>query len=114
MVNESYQQFVTVIEKGRKLPRDKVLAIADGRMYSGQQAKELGLIDGFGSLESATQYAKDKTGQPNARVVKYSDKFSLSSLFGGMQSKLKSPLSQLVEGFMPEVSLGPRLLYLYQ
>ena len=114
LVDESYQQFVTVIEKGRKLPHDEVLRIADGRVYSGQQAKRLGLIDEFGSLDDATEYAKQKIGTDNVKVITYTDKFSLFSVLGGLNQQMKSPAAQLVEQVLPAASTGPRLLYLFQ
>lgn len=114
LVSESYNQFVSVIEKGRNLPKDKVLALADGRVYSGLQAKELGLIDEFGSLEKATFYALTKANLPaDGKVVKYVQSFSLVSLFSSMKMKL-NPLSEAVGQMMPEVASGPKLLYLFQ
>ncbi|MGK5510013.1 signal peptide peptidase SppA [Brevibacillus formosus] len=71
LVDESYQEFVDVIAKGRNIPREQVLKIADGRVYSGKQAKELKLIDEFGTLEDATNYTKRKLNLEEARVVSY-------------------------------------------
>ncbi|NOV00343.1 signal peptide peptidase SppA [Paenibacillus planticolens] len=115
LVDESYQRFVSVIEKGRKLSHDDVLKAADGRVYSGQQAKALGLIDEFGTLDDATEYAKQKTGLEDVEVVKYAPKFSLFSALNGLNQQLKSPAAQLMEQVLPAASTtGPRLLYLFQ
>jgi protease-4 len=114
LVDESYQQFVTVIEKGRKMPREKVLELADGRIYSGQQAKALGLVDEFGSLETATEYAVKQTGLTNPKIVRYVKDPSLSDLFSGMMAKSASPGAQILNEIMPDVSVGPRLMYLFQ
>ncbi|NOU92800.1 signal peptide peptidase SppA [Paenibacillus sp. LMG 31456] len=114
LVDESYQQFVTVIEKGRKLPRETVLKLADGRIYSGQQAKALGLIDAFGTMEAATAYASEKTGIANPKVVRYVKEPSLSDLFSGAMMHSASPAAQVLQEVLPEVSIGPRLMYLFK
>src|ERR671916_2744704 len=53
IVDESYSEFVDVISEGRKIPEDRVREIADGRVYSGIQARDLGLVDSFGGLREA-------------------------------------------------------------
>ncbi|MGE4589754.1 MAG: signal peptide peptidase SppA [Acidaminococcaceae bacterium] len=53
MVNEMYEQFVGVVSEGRKMPVDKVKKLADGRVYTGKQAKELGLVDEIGNYYDA-------------------------------------------------------------
>lgn len=91
LVNESYNKFVDVIAEGRKLPRERILEIADGRIYSGEQAKKLGLIDHFGDLEEATQYALALSGAEEARVVRYEEQLSLSSLLFSMKQHWSNP-----------------------
>jgi protease IV len=112
LVDESYQRFVDVIEQGRKLPRDKVLSAADGRVYSGRQAKELGLIDEFGTLEDAIQYAKKKAGLEEAKVVTYSSSGSFLSLFSEVSTSIPAA-EQILNQVMPEAE-GPQLMYLYR
>jgi len=56
-VNEFYSLFLDKVADGRKLPKDKVEEIAQGRVWSGKQAKQLGLVDQFGGLEAAIDYA---------------------------------------------------------
>lgn len=53
LVNESYSRFVDIVAKGRKMERSQVLQLADGRIYSGNQAKQLNLVDELGYLETA-------------------------------------------------------------
>ncbi|MFC4768158.1 signal peptide peptidase SppA [Effusibacillus consociatus] len=113
LVDESYQQFVNIISNGRQIPKEQVLKIADGRVYSGQQAKELNLIDEFGSLEDATRYAIKKAGLEKAKVVKYEPKFSFGSILSGKQ-EAESLLTKLLQGAAPRISQEPRLLYLFQ
>lgn len=113
LVDESYRQFVDVIANGRKLPREQVLKIADGRVYSGQQAKDLKLIDEFGSLEDATRFAVKKAGMEKAKIVKYVPKFSLMSMLTGNQ-QAESSVAKIMREAVPILSQEPRLLYLFQ
>lgn len=113
LVNESYMQFVAIISSGRDMPKNRVIEIADGRIYSGKQAKELGLVDEFGSLEDATQYAIKAGGLEQAQVIRYSEPFTLASLVTGIQQTRPSA-TDLLEGLLPTASIEPRLLFLYQ
>jgi protease IV len=63
LVDDIYNQFVDVIVKERKLPREKVIAIADGRVFSGRKAKELGLVDYLGDMASAAKLASKLAGK---------------------------------------------------
>lgn len=57
MVNQIYDRFLAKVAESRKLPKVKVAAIAEGRVWSGRQAKQLGLVDELGGLEMALQEA---------------------------------------------------------
>lgn len=57
-----HRQFVKAIAQGRKVPLDQVEAIADGRIFSGEEAKELGLVDRLGNFEDALQWAGELGG----------------------------------------------------
>ena len=57
VVRNVHLQFVDAVAEGRKLDRKKVMKIADGRIFSGEQAKELGLVDALGNLEDAVAEA---------------------------------------------------------
>ena len=71
LVDESYDEFVEVIVEGRDLPEERVREIADGRIYSGEQAKELGLVDSFGGLDEAAKISQELAGVEGATVVRY-------------------------------------------
>jgi protease-4 len=71
IVDESYNEFVGVIVEGRDLPEERVREIADGRVYSGEQAKELGLVDSFGGLDEAAEISSGLAGVEDATVVRY-------------------------------------------
>jgi protease-4 len=61
-VNDAYQQFVQVVARERHLELQKVLGYADGRVYTGQQAKDLGLVDLLGTYHDAVALAADVAG----------------------------------------------------
>jgi protease-4 len=58
LIEDIRNQFVTAVAQGRNMPRKKVLEIADGRIFSGRQAKELGLVDYLGNFQDAVNIAK--------------------------------------------------------
>ncbi len=63
LINDIYEQFVSDVLAGRpKVEEAKLRAIADGRVITGRQAKELGLIDEFGGLHDAARYALKLAG----------------------------------------------------
>ena len=62
LVDDVYQQFIEAVAQGRNLPLDEVRQAADGRIYTGRQAKDLHLIDQLGSLHDAIRYAASRIG----------------------------------------------------
>ncbi|MGB9589673.1 MAG: S49 family peptidase, partial [Candidatus Hydrothermia bacterium] len=79
-VQDIYGQFVDVVVAGRNLPREKVLAVADGRILTGRQAAELGLVDRTGSYHDAVETAKKMGGLKEAKLMKKTKKPSLLRL----------------------------------
>ncbi len=53
LIDSSYEQFVEAVAKGRNLSPEKVKTFADGRVFTGSQAKELGLVDELGDEDQA-------------------------------------------------------------
>ncbi|HUQ69352.1 MAG TPA: S49 family peptidase, partial [Planctomycetaceae bacterium] len=62
MMNDIYKQFTTKAAAGRKMEYEKLEKLARGRIYTGLQAKEIGLIDEIGTLADAVAYAKKAAG----------------------------------------------------
>ncbi|NJR19018.1 MAG: signal peptide peptidase SppA [Calothrix sp. CSU_2_0] len=56
-VNRIYNLFLNKVAQGRKLPQDKVAEIAQGRVWSGTAAKDIGLVDEIGGLDAAIEHA---------------------------------------------------------
>lgn len=72
VIDGFYDQFLTVVDAGRpQLSKEQVRPLADGRIYSGEQAKELGLVDEVGYLDDAIELAKKEAGLTQATVVTY-------------------------------------------
>ena len=76
-VQDIYGQFVDVVVAGRKLSREDVLAVADGRILTGRQAAEIGLVDRTGSYHDALETAKKMGGLKEAKLMKKPRKPSL-------------------------------------
>ena len=64
LLDDVHGQFIAAVAEGRKLPRDEVVRFADGRVFSGQQAKALKMIDALGGLEDAINAAATLAGLP--------------------------------------------------
>src|SRR5262245_55799948 len=72
LVDNVHSQFVAAVAKGRSMDEAQVRKLADGRVYSGAQAKDLGLIDQFGTLEDAIDLAARRAGIEAEPAVYYS------------------------------------------
>ena len=62
LIDDAYGQFVQAVADGRKMPIDVVKPLADGRIYSGSQAKQLGLVDELGDSILAARIAAQLGG----------------------------------------------------
>ncbi|MGE3805308.1 MAG: signal peptide peptidase SppA [Gemmataceae bacterium] len=71
MVDRYYNDFVKVVAWGRDMPEDDVRKLADGRVYTGSEAHELGLVDDVGYLEDAILCAMQLACIKDARIIAY-------------------------------------------
>jgi len=62
VVDDTYDQFVEAVSVGRKMEKERVLEIADGSIFTGRQAKDLGLVDQLGDLQDAIKIAGEMVG----------------------------------------------------
>jgi protease-4 len=74
VIDSVHSQFVRAVAEGRNMEERKVRRIADGRIFSGEQAKELGLVDRLGSLQDAIEMAAEMIGIEGKPVVVYPKK----------------------------------------
>lgn len=65
-----YDDFTTKVAEGRKLPKEKVLEIAKGRVWTGEDAKGLGLVDELGGYSVALRLAKEAAKIPAGEAVR--------------------------------------------
>lgn len=103
MVDELYGQFVAVVAEGRKLEPQRVRQLADGRIYTGSQAKELGLVDELGTMYDAIDGAASLAGIPGKpTLVEYGKSTPWSLLFGpGSAINLEQLLFRQVRQELP-------------
>jgi protease IV len=92
IADDTYDQFVQTIIDGRSMTRDEVVALADGRIYSGKQAKEIGLIDEIGYMDDAIEITKNQAGLDNPKVVEYTNS---GGYFSGLDSRISSVIKSL-------------------
>ncbi len=99
IIEEFYGRFVEVVATGRGLSPAQVRRLADGRIYTNPQAKDLGLVDRLGYLDDALTLAKERAGLEEARVVVYHRP-------GGYRPTIYSLAPELLEW-------GPQFFYLW-
>ncbi|MBY0526372.1 MAG: signal peptide peptidase SppA [Gemmataceae bacterium] len=114
VVDSFYGQFVKVVVEGRHLPEDRVRTLADGRVYTGLEAKELGLIDAVGHLDDAIDAAMHLACLKDAKVIAYNRcEGYRGSIYAGMP---KIPTEINVKLQVPGLSgpSGAAFMYLWQ
>jgi len=94
LVDEYYEQFVDVVAEGRGMDKEEVRSLATGQLYTGVEAKELGLVDELGGLDKAVEVATELSGAVSPRVEYYKPRpiSILSELFELSSSELSSLL----------------------
>lgn len=81
LITDAYDQFVDAVADGRKMDKEKLLPLADGRIYTGTQAKANGLIDDFGnSMEAIDLAAKLAKITSRPRIVYDTDRDPFSQI----------------------------------
>jgi protease-4 len=113
VIDEMHARFVRLIVASRKLPEDRVRALADGRIYTADQALAAGLVDRLGYMDDVVDVAKKAAGITDARLVMYHRPKEYRATYysgapalpggapalGGLASALAAP--------------GPRFMYLW-
>ena len=100
LIDNVFNQFVKAVAESRGMPEETVKELADGRIFSGEQAFEVGLIDGLGNFTDAVSMAAELGGldpeQPELIYPSEERRFSLLSLLTSSNER------SFLEGFMPE------------
>jgi protease-4 len=107
LLDDVYNQFVDAVAQGRGLDRQAVLGFADGRIVSGQAAKEIGMVDALGGLEDAIEGAAQLAGLPKRpKLILPRRRFSLWNLLLNQLGWMGGP------SLPAHLSLGKTPLYL--
>jgi protease-4 len=99
VIQHFYEGFVDAVAHGRNLSLKEVQKVADGKIYTGSQAVDLGLVDQVGYLDDALKLAKARAGLEEAKVVRYNRPGSYHPT---------------VYSLLPDLQMaGPQFLYLW-
>ena len=107
LIDDVHEQFVNAVSEGRKIPIEKVKKFADGRVFTGLKAKEIGLVDEIGDLEYAIKVAAQLghiKGEPEIIMKKTT---ILNELIkGDTESLIKRllPTSQIYYLYLPQTN----------
>ncbi len=81
VIDNVHQQFIKAVAEGRKMDESKVIPIADGRIFTGEQAKQFGLVDEMGNLEDTVDIAAKMVKIDGRPIIIYpKKKFTLWEL----------------------------------
>jgi protease-4 len=117
MIMEFYEQFLDVVQEGRHgLEEDKLRELADGRVFTGIEAQQQGLVDKIGYPSDAIDWAKEMAGLEKAKVVIYHRPIGYKpNVYSTAGSDLTN-FGALINLELPEwlTSNGTQFLYLWQ
>ncbi len=112
MVQQVYTRFLDIVAGARNLPADQLRAgLADGRILTGRDAKEAGLVDQLGYIEDAFAKARELGEAPGAEVLRYEPALNFSRLFHLFGAQTQSAMKVQV-GPAPVFQLQPGRAYL--
>jgi protease-4 len=113
VLKDVHEQFIEAVADGRKLKVDEVRPSADGRVFTGRQAKELKLVDELGGFEDAVAAAGKMAGmtdEPPELEYPHKDKKLLEELLGnGARSMVGGAASSVLEGLGGGMGLQYRM-----
>ena len=107
LVDDIYNQFIDVIVRDRQITREQVMAIGDGRVFSGRKAKEYGLVDELGDLARAAKLASELSGGKGEYDLVYPQKKRdsfLDYMFESAASQFSRAVMQKAEKSLGGVS----------
>jgi protease-4 len=89
LLDNIYQQFIRDVARNRKIPPEKMKEMAEGRVYTGEEAKQLGLVDELGNLQDAIERAGRLGGIKGKVEALYPEKdhFSMLRLLLGQEAE---------------------------
>jgi protease-4 len=109
VVMDTYEQFVEAVAEGRSKPKEEIYPLADGSIFTGLQAYNLGLVDTLGGLYEAVNLAASLAGiEGEPTVVRPIERKQISiwDVLGGIARKLDNSVEEQLT--------GPKLMFLYK
>jgi protease-4 len=104
MVDEYYARFKSIVRQNRQIPDDENFKMmTDGRVFSGEHAVALGLVDRTGLLEDAVQVARDLAHAPNAKVIAYKRPYGYGGSIYAL-NETPQPKSNVLQLQLPEAA----------
>lgn len=122
LIDVSYNQFVGTVAEARNLPVETVKSFADGRIFTGQQALELGVIDRLGTEEDARRWAAELAGLDPDKTDTYTfeerksvvNRFLGGSGSIGLQADIAASIAPAADWLEFELSTSGQPLWLYR
>jgi protease-4 len=116
LIDISYQQFVQTVAEGRKLAVEKVRSFADGRIFTGEQALELGVVDRLGTEDDARRWAAELAGLDPDKTECYTleEPKPFWNRLVSSQVQIRSGLTAGIDWLEFELSTNGQPLWLYR
>lgn len=112
MVQQVYGRFLDIVANARNLPAGELRdGLADGRVLTGRDAKEAGLVDQIGYMEDAYAKARELADAPGAGVIRYEPRLNFQRMLRWLGADAKSRV-ELQLGAAPAFRLQPGRAYL--
>jgi protease-4 len=112
IIDEAYAAFVGIVAEGRDMTEAEVREIADGRICSGRQAQEMGLVDSLGYLPEVIDRAAELGGiEGEPRVIEYNEPLGFFDALASSGFRQPNPVEQMQE--LLHYQAGSPLMYLY-
>lgn len=110
-IERGYDLFVTRCAEGREMSKEALCRVAEGRVWTGEMAKELGLVDQIGGIDEAVKAAAEKAGlkeYTQATYPKQADLFN-SLMQSGKEKYIQTKLKEMTGGYDQHIRLMNRL-----
>jgi protease-4 len=103
LLSDIQEQFISAVSEGRNIPSEKVRKIADGRIFTGSTALDLGLVDQLGNFRDAVDLAKQMAGIEGEPRLVYPTQTRIRLLDLILQNATKALSSALIDSIKPVI-----------
>ena len=106
-INRGYDTFLSRVSEGRHMSKEEVHEIAQGRVWTGEDALRIGLVDQLGGLNEAIQLAAEKAGLSDFQIIELpGDKNPLEEILGSFSASIKERIIKEELGEWYEIYKG--------